>query len=91
MDEKPDVQCANCALDLRPENAMMRDGKPYCDEFCYEQAAREIPLAAGLHQDGTLHVYVQGEDSGLSVGLDDDGTLWVRVDESKRAMKVATQ
>jgi len=50
-----------------------------------------VPLAARLHHDGTIRIYVQGEDSGLSVGLEDDGTLWVRVDESKRAMKVATQ
>ena len=49
-----------------------------------------IPLAAGLHQDGTIHIYVKGEDSGLSIGLADDGTLWVRVDESKRAMKVSS-
>lgn len=47
-----------------------------------------IPLAAGLHRDGTIHIYVKEKDSGLSVGLLDDGTLIVKVDESKRAMKV---
>ena len=40
----------------------------------------ELPLAAGLHQDGTIHIYVHGADSGLSIVLD-DGALWVRVDE----------
>lgn len=52
------------------------------------QGAGGNPLAAGLHRDGTIHIYVQGDDSGLSVGLEEDGTLWVRVDESKRTMKV---
>ena len=37
-----------------------------------------IPLAAGLHRDGTIHIYVNEEDSGLSVGLE-DGTLIVKV------------
>jgi len=46
-----------------------------------------LPLAAGLHSDGTIHVYVDEEDSGLSIGLDDDGTLVVRVDETKRTMR----
>lgn len=46
-----------------------------------------IPLASGLHRDGTIHIYVHEEDSGLSVGLEDDGTLVVRVDESKRAIR----
>jgi len=50
--------------------------------------AENVPLAAGLHRDGKIHIYVHGKDSGLNIGLEDDGTLWVRVDESKRAMKV---
>ena len=45
-----------------------------------------IPLAAGLHRDGTIHVYVNEEDSGLSVGLLEDGTLSVRVAGPKWAM-----
>jgi len=53
-----------------------------------EQGAGDIPLAAGLHHDGTIHVYVDGLDSGLSIGLEDDGMLVVAVDESKRTMKV---
>lgn len=53
-----------------------------------QQGARDSPLAAGLHRDGTIHIYVHGEDSGLSIGLEKDDTLIVRVDESKRAMKV---
>ncbi len=54
-----------------------------------EQQEGVIPLASGLHRDGTIHIYVKGADSGLSIGLEDDGTLWVRVDESKRAMRVS--
>ena len=38
-----------------------------------------IPLAAGLHRDGTIHIYVNEDDSGLSVGLLEDGTLVVKV------------
>ena len=46
----------------------------------FEEEMRErIPLAAGLHRDGTIHIYVNEEDSGLSVGLLDDGTLIVKV------------
>ena len=45
-----------------------------------------IPLAAGLHKDGTIHIYVNEEDSGLSVGTLKDGTLIVKIDESLRAM-----
>ena len=26
---EPDVQCTNCTADLRPENALMRNGKPF--------------------------------------------------------------
>ena len=52
------------------------------------QGAGAIPIAAGLHRDGTIHIYVHGEDSGLSVALDDNGTLVVKVDESKREIKV---
>ena len=52
--------------------------------------AGDVPLAAGLHRDGTLHIYVHGKDSGVSVGLEADDTLWVRVDESKRAMRVTS-
>jgi len=45
-----------------------------------------IPLAAGLHRDGTIHIYVNEEDSGLCVGLDPDkkGGLLVSVNESTR-------
>ena len=53
-----------------------------------ESGAGTIPLAAGLHRDGTIHIYVDGNDSGLSVGLTEDRTLLVKVDESKRSMKV---
>lgn len=45
-----------------------------------------IPLAAGLHRDETIHIYVKEKDSGLSVGLLEDGTLIVKVDESMRTM-----
>jgi hypothetical protein len=45
-----------------------------------------IPLAAELHRDGTIHIYVKEKDSGLSVGLLEDGTLVVKVDESMRTM-----
>ena len=45
-----------------------------------------IPLAAGLHRDGAIHIYVNEEDSGLSVGLLEDGTLSVRVAGPKWAM-----
>ncbi len=48
-----------------------------------------LPLAAGLHEDGTIHIYVDEVDSGLNIGLSDDGCLYVRVDESKRAMMVS--
>lgn len=46
----------------------------------------KIPLTAGLHRDGTIHIYVKEKDSGLSVGLLEDGTLVVKVDESMRTM-----
>jgi len=88
----PDVQCASCMADLRPENTYRKDGKMFCDAFCaehYEEQEGASPLAAGLHHDGTIHVYVKGVDSGLSIGLAEDGTLWITVDESKRKMKVS--
>lgn len=44
------------------------------------------PLAAGLHADGTVHVYVYEKDSGLRIGLDPDGSvgLIIHYDESAR-------
>jgi len=51
----------------------------------------ELPLAMGLHLDGTVHIYTYGDDSGLSIEIADDGTLLVRVDESKPTMMVVTQ
>ena len=89
--EPPDVQCMNCITDLRPENALMVDGNPFCDEFCAEHYAQgdiPLPLTSELHRDGTIHIYVKEKDSGLSVGLLDDGTLIIEVGESKRAVKV---
>ena len=44
-----------------------------------------IPLAAGLHKDGTIHIYVNEEDSGLSVGLLEDGTLHVKIKAEQSA------
>ena len=45
-----------------------------------EPETRElIPLAAGLHKGGTIHIYVNEADSGLSVELLEDGTLIVKV------------
>jgi len=29
------VECVNCAGIMLPENALMRGGMPFCDEFCY--------------------------------------------------------
>ena len=52
-----------------------------------EAAGGDIPLAAGLHQDGTLHIYVYGKDSGLRIRLNDEGGLIVHVDESVRLAK----
>lgn len=50
-----------------------------------EATHEAIPLAAGLHRDGTIHVYVYDRDSGLRIGLEDDGIgLVIRVDESAR-------
>ena len=71
-----DVQCTNCALDLRPENALMHDGKPFCDAFCRDHYAQHetIPLAAGLHHDGTIHIYVDGKDAGMRIGRNVAGT-----------------
>ena len=52
----------------------------YTPPHLREPEMRElIPLAAGLHKDGTIHIYVNEEDSGLSVGLLEDGTLIVKV------------
>lgn len=51
--------------------------------------AREghIPLAAGLHEDGTIHVYVHGNDSGLRIGMDPNGIgILITVDESARKL-----
>lgn len=46
-----------------------------------------IPLAAGLHTDGTIHIYVYEKDSGLRIGLDTDGIgLVIKVDESARKL-----
>lgn len=28
------VQCVNCTMNLLSENAYMRGGKPFCDEWC---------------------------------------------------------
>jgi len=88
-----DVQCVNCALDLRPENALMIEGKPFCDEFCAEQYKKKPPLAAGLHRDGSIHIYTDGEDSGLRIGRDKDkkGGLIVYVDESTRLAALAAK
>ena len=44
-----------------------------------------IPLAAGLHHDGTIHIYVNEEDSGLSVGLLEDGTLHMKIKAEQSA------
>ena len=49
-----------------------------------EAAGGDIPLAAGLHQDGTLHIYVRGAYSGLRIELADKDELIVHVDESVR-------
>ena len=59
----------------------------FCDEFCHEHSTSEgiIPLAAGLHIDGTIHVYMYGYDSGLRIGLDKD-ILMIKVDESARKL-----
>ena len=50
------------------------------------EAAQEdpLPLAAGLHRDGTIHIYIDEQDSGLSIGREEDGSLTVKVDESRR-------
>lgn len=47
------------------------------------------PLSAGLHRDGTIHIYVSNVDSGLNIGIKEDGTLVVKVDESKRSRRVS--
>lgn len=65
-------------------------GKETCDMETEEPNAEPespTPLAAGMHRDGTIHIYVDGEDSGLSVGLELGGTLVVKVDESKRSIR----
>jgi len=49
-----------------------------------EAAGGEIPLAAGMHTDGTLHIYVYGKDSGLQITLDGKDGLIVHIDESVR-------
>ena len=46
--------------------------------------AGAIPLASGMHRDGTIHIYTDGDDSGLWVGLDGKGGLIVGVNESTR-------
>lgn len=49
------------------------------------KAPLPIPLSAGLHEDGTIHIYVYEKDSGLRIGLDTDKSgLVIRVDESAR-------
>lgn len=58
-----DVVCANCDLDLRPEDALMHEGKPFCDEWCRDHYQEKIPLAAGLHSDGSIHIYLSDEDT----------------------------
>ena len=49
-----------------------------------ETTARDIPLAGGIAKDGSLHVYVHDEDSGLRIWLDEKDGLVVQVDESVR-------
>jgi hypothetical protein len=89
-EDETDIQCSHCGLELRPENALMHEGEPFCDEFCrdteIEERREKIPFGAGLHQDGTIHIYIKEKDSGLSVGLLEDETLVVKVDESMRTM-----
>ena len=90
--DAPDVRCTNCALDLRPENALMHDGEPFCDEFCRDQYAKQhaaIPLAAGLHQDRTIHIYVGNEanrmvDTGMRIELDADDMLVIHPGDTAR-------
>ena len=50
-------------------------------------AGGDIPLAGGIHSDGTLHIYVYGEDSGLQIMLDGKDGLIVHIDESVRLAK----
>ena len=58
----------------------------YAPPHLREPEMRElIPLAAGLHHDGTIHIYVNEEDSGLSVGLLEDGTLIVKIKAEQSA------
>lgn len=89
-EDETNIQCSHCGLELRPENVLMHEGEPFCDEFCrdteIEERREKIPFGAGLHRDGTIHIYVDEKDSGLGVGLLEDGTLVVKVDESMRTM-----
>ena len=73
----------------------MIDGNWTCSDCSFEdedmpmpedESAGAIPLAAGLHRDGTIHIYTDGDDSGLRIGRDKDkeGGLIVYVDESTR-------
>ena len=31
---EPDVRCKNCTMQIRPEDALIRSGMPFCDEWC---------------------------------------------------------
>ena len=68
------------------------DGNWTCSDCSFEEEdmpmpeddGGAIPLAAGLHHDGTIHIYTDGADSGLWVGRDGKGGLIVGVNEDTR-------
>lgn len=53
-----------------------------------DNAGGDNPLAAGLHADGSVRVYVRGKDSGLRISLDPKtDELVIKVDESARCLR----
>lgn len=71
--EAQDVQCTNCSLDLRPENALMIEGNPFCDRFCYQhykmdelvQQLADIELAISV-KEASMNRATAGTDQRIA-------------------------
>ena len=75
--------CINCAFE-QEDVSPFEEGAVQMHE---DESAGAIPLAAELHSDGTIHIYVDGDVSGLWVGMDGAGGLIVGVNEATRLAK----
>jgi len=77
------VMCVNCAMELLTENALVRDGMPFCDEFCYAHykktmAAKSVVMSAQneIHDKITKKMSAKGETYwDINVSFDSDSDV----------------